>query len=139
AERVVLEALERREPEAADLCRELGFAPRGRVLGMVGALCDALVKLREEGLAADQVAITRREEAKAAFDAALERVREAASRAASLDGPRGKFSHCLSTCVRALDGISHETFLHADRFPALRAALEAERTLSNQRNGLGEA
>ena len=139
AERVVLDALERREPEVVDLCRELGFSARGRVLGMVGALGDVLVKLREEGLSADQVAITRKEEARAAFDAALERVREAASRAASLEGPRGRFFPCVSACLRALDGMKYETFLHADRWPALRAAIEAERTIANQRNELGEA
>ncbi|HVE83876.1 MAG TPA: UvrD-helicase domain-containing protein, partial [Myxococcales bacterium] len=139
AERVVLDALERKEPEVAELCRELGFATRGRAPGAVGALCETLVKVREEGVAADQVAITRLEDARRAFDAALERVQEAAGRAASLDGPRGRFAAVLSTCVRALDGIRYETFLHADRYPALRDALEAERTLTNQRNELGEA
>ncbi|HZN93239.1 MAG TPA: UvrD-helicase domain-containing protein [Myxococcales bacterium] len=139
AERVVLEALERREQEVSDLCRELGFSARGRMPGMVGALRDALVKLREEGLGADQVAITDEQEAHRALSAALERVSEAASRAAALDGARGRFAHCLSACLQALDGIRYETFLHADRFPALRHALRAERTLTNQHGDLGEA
>jgi ATP-dependent exoDNAse (exonuclease V) beta subunit len=139
AERVVLDALERGEPEVADLCRELGFAARGRVPGVVGSLCEVMVKLREEGTDAASVAITHPDEARRDFEAALERVKAACAQASALDARLPKFHGVLASCRRALDGMRFETFLHPDRFPALRAALEEDPRLVRQQNELGEA
>lgn len=139
AERVVLAALEREEPEVMDLCRELGFAARGRVVGVVGSLCEVLVKLREEGMDAASVPITHPDEARRAFEEALERVRAACAEASALDARLPKFHGVLASCRRALDGMRFDTFLHPDRFPALRSALEEDPRLTRQQNGLGDA
>src|SRR6185295_9089569 len=98
-----------------------------------------LFKLREEGVAPEAAVITDPDEARRAFERALQTVKDAASEAAALDGPRGRFSPVIGACQRALEGMRFENFLHADRFAALRAAIESEPSLAKQRNGLGDA
>jgi ATP-dependent helicase/nuclease subunit A len=119
AERCVLDALERDDPQVMDLCRELGFSPGGRGGSLVGALCRILTQMREEGLDPALLDIDQPERARVAFDQAVARAKGFAEqcRAAAVGrhAPRAAF---VQECVHLLRDLTIENYA------ARRKALE---------------
>jgi len=134
AERLVLSALEREEPSVVELCRELQFRGQGRFTGLVDLLCQVYGKAREEGLDPELIPITDETAARDDFQRGLKDFRQALSAAIAADaGAERKFSHVLSVCQKASDGLSFENFLEEGRYPAVASALAAEKNLNKQR------
>ncbi|MDQ3266457.1 MAG: UvrD-helicase domain-containing protein [Myxococcota bacterium] len=123
AERVVLQALEKQDVHVSELCRELHFTGGGYALGLVDALIFVLQKVREEGVTPETVPISRIEEARAHFQAALREVREAISKTQAHAAVRPELLPHLAGVARCLEQTRLETF--REDWPRLKALADA--------------
>ncbi len=140
AQRLVLDAVEAGEDPVVDLCRELNFTGEGRVSGLVEYLCQVFAKVREEGISPLDISITPERGARADFDEARLELEQLVSSALSVLPPNltHRFGPVLRECREALDGMSFDNFLEPNRFPRLRRAALADRTMVNQTGAIGE-
>ncbi|RKH95586.1 DNA helicase UvrD, partial [Corallococcus praedator] len=136
-ERVVLDALEGGDAKVRELCAELGFSGSGFSDGLVAALMDVYRTLREEGLKAATARVGDGAADKVQLEGLIQDCRRLCNEARAQDA-KGEWSPLLSVCERALEGMTPDTFLQTERFPALRNALLSEpRNLANLRKGAG--
>ncbi|MCY1034373.1 UvrD-helicase domain-containing protein [Corallococcus sp. BB11-1] len=136
-ERVVLDALEGGDAKVRELCAELGFSGSGFSDGLVAALMDVYRTLREEGLKAATARVGDGAADKVQLEGLIQDCRRLCTEARAQDA-KGEWSPLLSVCERALEGMTPDTFLQTERFPALRNALLSEpRNLAHLRKGAG--
>ncbi|ABF92294.1 ATP-dependent DNA helicase, UvrD/REP family [Myxococcus xanthus DK 1622] len=124
-ERVVLDALEAGDAQVRELCQELGFSGSGFSDGLVAALMAVYGKLREEGLRAENAAVSDAAEARAELESSVTRCLELCAEARGLDA-KGEWSRLLGGLERALNGMTPENFGQGERFPWLRACFKAD-------------
>jgi ATP-dependent helicase/nuclease subunit A len=136
-ERVVLDALEGGDARVRELCAELGFNGSGFSDGLVAALMDVYGTLREEGLKAASARVGDGEADKAQLETLIQDCRRLCLEARAQD-TKVEWSPLLSVCEKALEGMTPDTFMRPEHFPALRNALLSEpRNLANLRKGAG--
>jgi ATP-dependent helicase/nuclease subunit A len=134
AERLVLSALERDQTSVIELCRELGFRGHGHATGLVDLLCTTYSRIREEGLAPGEIAVTDEVQARKEFEERLSSLKSLLTQALAADGMGDRrFSGTLSQCARAASALTFENFLEAGHYEALVEVLESEPNLTRQR------